>query len=371
MTWVTITGAGITTATKFFGDALNKINNMFNTVDVSDIVKINAAVTWTFDGNSFRVRDSNDDASYIFVGGDLAADRNVNLPVLTAGDTIAFVGFPNSYTATQTFQDDGIEISNPADTFQYLIQAAAIAADRTLTLPLLTGPDTLVTEAFPQPLTNKTMDGDLNTFIDINETQMNVSVGVSGTVLTSTGVGSPPTYQTAAAALPVVDTTSIAEGSGDATKEVRFEVDGNNAGIVGIIATIFTTAKTITLPDATDTLVGKATTDDFTNKKFVGTTNLFEDNALRVENPATTFDYLIQAGAITADRTFNLPVITASDTFNTLGLAQTISSIKTHSEDIFFNTQTKGVINIDTQTKTQKSQYTTDNAGNILVSLVA
>lgn len=70
----------------------------------------------------------------------------------------------------------------------------------------------------------------------------------------------------AGASLPVVDTTSIVEGSADATKELRFEVDGNTTGIIGVIATIFTTAKTITIPDATDTLVGKATTDTLTNK---------------------------------------------------------------------------------------------------------
>jgi len=53
------------------------------------------------------------------------------------------------------------------------------------------------------------------------------------------------------AGLPVVDTTSIAEGSVDATKEVRFEVDGNTTGIIGVIATQFTTAKTVTIPDVT------------------------------------------------------------------------------------------------------------------------
>lgn len=75
-------------------------------------------------------------------------------------------------------------------------------------------------------------------------------------------------FAAAAAGLPVVDTTSIAKGSVDATKEVRFEVDGNTTGIIGVIATIFTTAKTVTLPDATDTLMGKATTDVMTNKSY-------------------------------------------------------------------------------------------------------
>ncbi|MHA2401570.1 MAG: beta strand repeat-containing protein, partial [Candidatus Kariarchaeaceae archaeon] len=67
---------------------------------------------------------------------------------------------------------------------------------------------------------------------------------------------------------PFADTNSIVEGSADNTKELRFEVDGNTTGIIGVIATVFTTAKTVTIPDATDTLMGKATTDVMTNKTF-------------------------------------------------------------------------------------------------------
>jgi len=143
----------------------------------------------------------------------------------------------------------GITINNPADTFQYIITPDAIIADRILNLPLMTGTDTFVLEAFPQTLTNKTMDGDDNTFIDINETQMNVTVGVLGTVLTSNGVGSPPTYQAVPAGLPVPDTTSIVEGSVDPSKEIRFEVDGLTTA----------TIRVITPPDADITLVN--TTD--------------------------------------------------------------------------------------------------------------
>jgi len=164
--------------------------------------------------------------------------------------------------------------------------------------------------------------------------------------------------------LPVVDTTSIAEGSADATKEVRFEVDGNNTGIIGVLATIFTTAKTVTFPDATDTLMGKATTDTFTNKTFdanatgnslsnidiadhsasgtpdattfyrgdnqwatpsgsgdmvlagvqtVTGAKTFADDAFLIQNPAITFEYLFQGGAILGDRTITLPVLTGND----------------------------------------------------------
>lgn len=65
MTWATITGAGTTTATKFHGDVMNKINNMFGGVDVTDTVSINAAVTWTFASSII----STDGAKHMFGTG--------------------------------------------------------------------------------------------------------------------------------------------------------------------------------------------------------------------------------------------------------------------------------------------------------------
>jgi len=51
----------------------------------------------------------------------------------------------------------GFRIYNPANTFYYTIGRGAIAANRTISLPLLTGDDTFVAEAFTQTLTNKTL----------------------------------------------------------------------------------------------------------------------------------------------------------------------------------------------------------------------
>jgi hypothetical protein len=64
----------------------------------------------------------------------------------------------------------------------------------------------------------------------------------------------------------------------DATKRLNITTSGNTTAITGTLAAAFTTAKTLTLPDATDTLVGKATADVFTNKTFNtgGTGNVFQ-----------------------------------------------------------------------------------------------
>ena len=55
----------------------------------------------------------------------------------------------------------------------------------------------------------------------------------------------------------------------------------------------------------------------------------FADDALLVQNPAATFAYTLQGGAIAADRTLNIPVTTATDTLATLGLAQTFTAQNT------------------------------------------
>jgi hypothetical protein len=57
----------------------------------------------------------------------------------------------------QVFRSGRLDLRNPANTFSYNFTGSAIATDRNIILPLLTGNDTVVCEAHTQTLTNKTL----------------------------------------------------------------------------------------------------------------------------------------------------------------------------------------------------------------------
>ena len=95
--------------------------------------------------------------------------------VWTAQDTdltVAGINVAQTFSAIQIFEDDAFQIQNPAGTFEYGFVASAITADRTVTLPLLTGNDTIAFEAHTQTLTNKTIDADNNTVTNIGSSEV-------------------------------------------------------------------------------------------------------------------------------------------------------------------------------------------------------
>lgn len=157
MTWSTITGAGTTTATKFFGDVMNKINNMLNGTDVSDTVTIHSNVTWTFKGSALKVRDSDDSHSYSFAGSNLAANRTITLPLLTGDDVMMTADFAQT-AKNKTFEDSTTYFADNADTtkkFQFQASGITTATTRTYTVPDFDG--TLATLAGNETFTNKTL----------------------------------------------------------------------------------------------------------------------------------------------------------------------------------------------------------------------
>lgn len=102
----------------------------------------------------------------------------------------------------------------------------------------------------------------------------------SGYVWTSDGAG-VGSWQAAAAGLPVVDTTGIAKGSSDATKIVRFEVDGLTTG----------TTRVLTVPDANMTLAGTDRAQTFTAAQTYNSTVAYASTISSGVSPTTTLSY--------------------------------------------------------------------------------
>ena len=99
----------------------------------------------------FRLRNPADTFDYDIVAAAIVADRQLNLPLLPATDTIAVLAMAQTFlTGVKTFNDNIFALRNPADTFSYNLRSSAITAARDLTVPLLTANDELAVLALAQ-----------------------------------------------------------------------------------------------------------------------------------------------------------------------------------------------------------------------------
>lgn len=71
------------------------------------------------------------------------------------------------------------EINDTSSDHQYIFAVSELAADRTVTLPLLTGNDTFVFNDFAATLTNKTIDADSNTITNIENADIKAAAAIA------------------------------------------------------------------------------------------------------------------------------------------------------------------------------------------------
>ena len=240
------------------GDTLNKLRFEFNGTaeDVGDIQDVLGA--------SGFIASSTDLVEAIVA-------INAELPEIT---TDAFV-FP---TGTMTFE------GATDDSFETVLSMTDPTADRTYTFPDNTGD--VVLETTSNTLTNKTL----------------TSPTINGGTFSGTFTGTMDLSSTVlSGASPLV----FEGASADAFETTLTIVDPTGSD------------KTVSLPNATDTLIGKATTDTLTNKSIDLETNTITGSLAEFNSAlqGDSFSTLTGTNTLT-NKTFTSPTIT-SGVFNT------------------------------------------------------
>lgn len=194
-----------------------------------------------------------------------------------AGQYVLFIGYAGSVVrcipfttpaATQTLTNKTIAsstLTNPANTVQVLTDAATIAWDTslgamgtvTLTASRIVGAPTGL-KAGGRYWLLVTQNGTGGWTLTYNAVFKGVLPQPDPTIAATTLIAfdSDGTNLYIAQPTAFIDSNAVVRGSADATKKVRFEVDGLTTG----------TTRVLTVQDSDDTLVGRATTDTLTNK---------------------------------------------------------------------------------------------------------
>ena len=243
---------------------------------------------------SFQIKDTSDDHTYNFTVNELAANRNVELPLLGSDDVFVFEAHTQTLTnktlttptLTTPVANAGIQLKNGATSAGFLeffedsdngtnkvtLIGPASTADVTITLPSTAGTvaltsDIAVTASSTTTLSNKSIDLDSNTLsgtlAEFNTAlQSDSFVSLTGSETLTNKILTTPTLTTPIANAGI----QLKNGATSAGFLEFFEDSDNGTNKVTLIGPASTADVTLTLPSATDTLIGKDTTDTLTNK---------------------------------------------------------------------------------------------------------
>lgn len=228
-------------------------------------------------------------ASTMTLSSSQTANRTITLPdatdtvaLLTTAQTLTNKTHDNTnvYTtsvANSTFQDS----SDASKQFKFVASSITTASTRLLTVPDTS--DTLAVVNNAQTIKNKTFDN-TNVFTpkvanftlqdgtdatkQFNFVASGITTGNTRALTVPDGSGTLAlvALQQTLTNKQLSDSTVSFANVGDATKLLAFSLGGATTSTQMTLASAQTAARTITFPDASDTLVGKATTDILTNK---------------------------------------------------------------------------------------------------------
>jgi hypothetical protein len=282
-------------------------------------VAITAGLVW-FDtsANLLKIRNEANDA-WVTLAVSPVTSNSVDINAGTVdgaivGGSSAAAGTFTTLTANTslTMAEDATIIFEGAtdDAYETTLTVVDPTADRTVSIPNAT--DTLVGKATTDTLTNKSIDLGTNTLTgslaEFNSALQSESfVSLTGSETLTNKTLTTPTLTT-----PVINTgASLKNGSSSAGYADFYEDSDNGTNYVRLIGPASTATVTVTLPAAADTLVGKATTDTFTNKSIDLGTNTLTGSLAEFNSALQSESFVSLTGSETlTNKTLTTPTLT-------------------------------------------------------------
>ena len=194
--------------------------------------------------SAIRMYCESSNAHYAALTAPAHADFAGNITITMPSTTDTLVGRATTDTLTNKTLTSPVlttpQINDTSSDHQYVFAASELAADRTVTLPLLAGDDEFVFKDHTQTLTNKTLTSATLTglFGSVQSLSGAGAVDVTNTVTEITSTGA--------------DALTLANGTVGQVKVITMIVDGGDATLT---PTTFAGGTTITFNDAGDSVI--------------------------------------------------------------------------------------------------------------------